>query len=354
MSSVTLQEKFFGCVAGCHIGSAMGAPVEGSLWPVIEQKYGLVEDYLPYMHYGNGWNREPGTTEDGVERQKLMITAIMEKQERVNAEDVRQSWLDHMNPNAAGLVSEPFEGVLLAMAKTGIPARDLGKYCDYAGLNSFSRSCHAIALINAGNIKHAIEDVLDVGQLYQTSNSRGLKWACVTGIAIASATKPGATVESVLADVLAMCDAKMVRSELERELKNTKNMKDIRELRVYFDGVYSGTGIPYSFSYANEVVTKGLCIFQMVKGNTKDAIIAGVNMGRDTDCVAAIAGGIAGALSGGSSLPENWVKQLDYATTLNKYTNSQRTLREHSDGLYQAFQASLEKSRQYLKLMGDA
>lgn len=30
------------------------------------------------MHYGNGRMREPGTAEDGVERQKFMITAIME------------------------------------------------------------------------------------------------------------------------------------------------------------------------------------------------------------------------------------------------------------------------------------
>lgn len=35
------------------------------------------------MHYVNGWMREPGTTEDGVERQKLMITAIMENADGV-------------------------------------------------------------------------------------------------------------------------------------------------------------------------------------------------------------------------------------------------------------------------------
>ncbi len=41
------------------------------------------------------------------------------------------------------------------MAKTPIPARDLGRYCDYAGLVSFARSCHPIGLINAGDIDHA-------------------------------------------------------------------------------------------------------------------------------------------------------------------------------------------------------
>ena len=77
--SIILQDKFFGCICGCHIGSAMGAPVEGMTYEEIDRKYGYVDGYLPYQHYGNGWDREPGTTEDGVERQKLMISAIMEK-----------------------------------------------------------------------------------------------------------------------------------------------------------------------------------------------------------------------------------------------------------------------------------
>lgn len=346
-----LKKKFRGCIMGAHIGSAMGAAVEGMLYPEIEEKHGFVEDFLPYEHYRNGWVREPGTTEDGIERQKLMITAIIEKDGRVNAEDVRKAWLDHANPNAGGLVSEPFEGILLAMAKSGIPARDLGKYCDYAGLNSFSRACHPIGLINAGNPATAKEDVLEVGQLYQTSNSRGLKWASVTGVAIAAATRPDATVESVIGAVFDHCDPDLVVREIDRELKKTKGMKDIQEMRKYFDGVYSGQGIPYSFSYANEVVTKGMCILQMVKGNTKDAVLAGVNMGRDTDCVAAIAGGITGALGGDASIPDRWVKQLEKATQLNPHTNTKRSMVDSADGLYKAFMNRLKKEKEFAEFM---
>jgi ADP-ribosylglycohydrolase len=349
--NVTLQDKFYGCIAGCHIGSAMGAAVEGMTYPEIEKKYGFVDKLLPYEHYRNGWVREPGTTEDGVERQRLMITAIMKKQGRVTAEDVRATWLEHMNPNAGGMVSEPFEGILYQMAKSGIPARDLGKYCDYAGLNSFSRACHAIGLINAGNIETVIEDILEVGQLYQTSNSRGLKWACVTGVAIAAATTPGATVDSVIGAIYDNCDPDMVVKEIDKQLKNTQNIKDIRELRKYYDNVYNGFGMPYSFSFANEVVTKGVTIFKMVNGNTKDAILAGVNMGRDTDCVAAVAGGIAGALSGTASIPEEWITQLDYATSINPHTNSQRTIKENADGVYNAFKTRLQKEKQFAEMM---
>lgn len=350
-NSVELKEKFFGCIAGCHIGSSMGAAVEGWSYEKIENTYGLVEKLLPYEHYENGWMREPGTTEDGVERQKLMITAIIEKKDRVNAEDVRAIWCRDIKPNAAGTVSEPFEGILLAMAKTGIPARDLGRYCDYAGLVSFSRSCHPIGLINAGNINTAIEDILEVGQLYQTTNSRGLKWACVTGVSIAAATNPGATVDSVIGAIFDNCDPDMVVSEIERGLKHTVDCKDVRQMRKAFDSLYSGFGMPYCFSFANEIVTKAVCILKMVEGNTKDAIVAGVNMGRDTDCVTAVAAGITGALSGGSSIPEEWIKQTDYATSVNKYTNTQRTLRECSDGLYDAFKAKLDKLQQYVSHM---
>ena len=362
--SVSLREKFFGCIAGCHIGSAMGAVVEGWSWERIEKEYGTLDKLLPYHHYGksNDWVREPGTTEDGVERQKLMITAIIEKQDRINAEDLRRAWVDHMNPNEAGLVSEPFEGALLTMAKTHIPAADIGKYCDYSGLVSLSRSCHPIGLINAGDIQGAIDDIREIGQLYNTANSRGVLWAEVTAIAIVAATKPDATVDTVLSAIFDNCDKvdnrftrqAGIRREIERALELTADCSDFRDMRRKFDTVYSGTGIPYAHSYANEIVTKAVCVFKMTRANTWEAMKAGVNMGRDTDCLTAVAAGISGALSGADSIPKDLIKQVDYATSINPHTNSRRTLRETSDGLYNAFKSRLAKMKTYIEEMDTA
>ena len=361
-AGLTLREKFFGCIAGCHIGSAMGAAVEGWPYDRIERQHGTLERLLPYQHYGNGWNREPGTTEDGVERQKLMITAIMEKQDRVTAEDVRRAWVHHMNPKAAGLVSEPFEGALLAMARSPMPASDIGKYCDYAGLISVARSCHPIGLINAGDIAGAIHDIHDVGQLYNTANSRGIRWAEVTVVAIAAATKPKATVDSVISAIFDNCDKADpayqkpvgVRGEIERGLKHTEGCGDFREMRKRFDSIYSGTGTPYAQSYANEVVTKAICVFRMTKGNTCEAMKAGVNMGRDTDCLTAVAAGISGALSGAGSIPKALIEQVDRATSLNPHTCSKRTLRESSDGVYDAYRSRLKRLKAFVEEMEPA
>jgi ADP-ribosylglycohydrolase len=369
--AVSLKEKFFGCMVGVYVGSALKGKTEGLPWPEIQRRFGTVDRMVGYQDYGNGWDREPGTTEDGAEREKFMITAIIEKKDRVTAEDVRAMWVRDMNPKAAGMISEPFERVLLDMAKSGIPASDIGRYCDYSGLVSMSRSCHALGLINAGDIDGAVQDVFEVGQLYQTTNSRGLQWAAITGIAIASATKPGATVDSVIADVLKGHPRIFNRSpaesantekythsnvlaEIERSLEATKKCKDFREMRVAFDSIYNGIGIPYAQAYASEVVTKAICVFNMVKGNTKEAMIAAVNMGRDTDCLSAVAAGISGALTGAGSVPEEWIKQVDYATTKMPITCSRRTVRQSADGVYDAFRARLSRMRSYFDKMQNA
>jgi ADP-ribosylglycohydrolase len=364
---VSLKDKFYGCLAGVHVGAAMGAPVKGWSHQEIEAKYGVLDRLLPYERYSSGWIREAGTTEDGVERQKLMTTAIIEKQDRVNAEDIRSIWVRDIKVESAGLIAEPFETTLLQVAKSGIPARDLGKYCDYAGLSSASGSCQPIGLINAGDVRSAVADAFEIGQLYQASKSYAVRWAGVSAAAIAAATKPGATIDSVIGDIYRYCDysdlaAKIdgskygylrdnVIQELDAGLKRTAHCKDLHELREVFGKIYYGCGVPYSDSFANEALTKAICIVRMVNGNANEAILTGANLGRDADTVAAIAGGLAGALNGAGSLPAELIRQVDQATALNPYTNSQRTIRESTDGLYQAFQARLQKIDAFAEAM---
>jgi ADP-ribosylglycohydrolase len=89
----------------------------------------------------------------------------------------------------------------------------------------------------------------------------------------------------------------------------------------------------------------------MCGGDVKKAVITSVNLGRDTDCTAAIAAGLSGALGMVDTIPEEWVKQVDYATSVHRFTNNTRTLRECSDGLYKAFKNKLNHYREYTAAM---
>jgi len=346
----------------------MGAVVEGWLSDRVEATYGTLDRLVAYEHYDNGWLREAGTTEDGIDRQKMMITAIIEKGGRINAEDLRRIWIRDFNPLAPGGISEPYEGVLMKIARTSIPARDIGRYTDYSNLVTMARACHPLGMINAGDVQGAIDDVMEVGQVYHYANTSALKWACVTAVGIAAAMRRDATVDSVLQAIFDNLDERQsvdgrddgwyadyagvnLVGELKRALDKTQNCTDHRELREVMNTIYYGVGMPYAMAFANEIVTKGVCVFRMCSGDLKRAIITSVNMGRDTDCLAAVAAGITGALSGTQGLPQEWIEQVDHATTLHRFTNNKRTMRECADGLYGAFQNRLRKMSDYADQM---
>jgi ADP-ribosylglycohydrolase len=210
-----------------------------------------------------------------------------------------------------------------------------------------SRSCHGIGIINACDPDGAVRDIYDVGLLYNTQIGDGLKWASVVTASIASALCPDASVDSVIETALKTAHER-VRRELTRGLDIAGRFQDASAMRDAFYEIYNGRGIAYAHSWANEVVTKAFAVFKVTKGDASDAIVGSVNFGRDTDCLAAIAGGLSGALSGVETLRPEWIDQVNEATRRNVYTNSQRTLKETADGLYQALLARIEKAKNWV------
>jgi ADP-ribosylglycohydrolase len=227
-----------------------------------------------------------------------------------------------------------------------------------------ARASHPLGLINAGDPEGAADDTFEVGQVYATQTHFALRWAALYNAAIAAACRPDATVQSVLevvrrfvhyraeaGSLYALYDT--IEREVERALALASQHSAYEDLRRTFYQVYDGGGyFNYGMSQANEVVAKGLAIFAFTRGDPKAAILSAVNFGRDTDCLAAVAGGLAGALSGPESLPEEWLAQVNAATQQDPYTNNYRSIEATADGLYAAFRSRQRRLRDYLELMG--
>ena len=63
--------------------------------------------------------------------------------------------------------------------------------------------------------------------------------------------------------------------------------------------IYTGCDyVTLGRSLANEVAAKGFAVFAVHEGDPEAAVRRAVNFGRDTDCLAAVAGGLAGTLTG--------------------------------------------------------
>jgi ADP-ribosylglycohydrolase len=364
---VTLKDKFSGCIAASWIGSAMGAAVEGWSREEIAERHGFLEELVPYAHYNERvkWDRPGGTTEDGIERQKLIATAIIEKQDRVLAEEVAAVWVRDLDAGRMVYKQEPFDRALLELAGAGLPPSEIGKLWLYPNVVSLARAGHPIGLINAGDPKGAADDSFEVGKLYAPQTAFALRWTALYNASIAEACKPEATVESVLGTAREFVQYRRegesiygpydtIEREVERALALAEKHTDAMEMRDEFYEHYEGGGyFNYGMSQANEIVSKGLAVFAITKGEPREAILASVNFGRDTDCLAAVAGGLSGALSGAAAIPQEWIAQVNEATREDPYTNNRRSIEETAEGLFAAFLARRKRLADYLDSMGE-
>ncbi|KPK85100.1 MAG: hypothetical protein AMJ81_04140 [Phycisphaerae bacterium SM23_33] len=364
---VTLREKFHGCIAGSWVGSAMGAAVESWSREKIKQAHGYLDRLLPYRHYTaqTDWLREPGTTEDGIERQKLIATAIIEKKGRITAQDLLAVWLRDLDPEKMRYKQERFDRSLLELARAGVPASELGRLWPFSNVVAMARASHPLGLINAGDPEAAADDSFEVGQVYAAKTAFGLRWAALYNAAVAEACRPGATVESVLdtakrfvhhraepGSLYALYDT--IQQEVNQGLELAARHTDPMALRDEFYGFYEGGRyFNYGQSQANEIVSKGLAVFAVSSGDPRQAILTAVNFGRDTDCLAAVAGGLAGALTGAGALPREWTDQVNQATRQDPYTNNRRSIEETADGLLAAFLTRRQRMEEYVRMMGE-
>ena len=356
---VTLRDKFRGCIASSWIGSAMGAAVEGWSRERIKEAHGFLDRLVPYA------NRLPGTTEDGIERQKLIATAIIEKQDRILAHDLAAVWVRDLDPDKMVKKQEAFDRSLLDLAKAGMPPSELGRLWLYPNVVSMARASHPLGLINAGDPKAAADDSIEVGKVYACETAFALRWAAIYNAAIAEACKPGATVKSVLDMVKQIVHYRVeagslyarydtIEREVSRALELASRHTDPMAMRDEFYEFYEGGRyFNYGQSQANEIVSKGLAVFAISKGDPRSATLTAVNFGRDTDCLAAVAGGLAGALSGVKAVTEEWIAQVNDATLQDPYTNNHRTIEETADGLFEAFLARKQRLEGYLQSMSD-
>ena len=126
------------------------------------------------------------------------------------------------------------------------------------------------------------------------------------------------------------------RPEGQRFLDLAQNARDYKDLRVIYADAYRPKGTRFEISAAIEVLAGGLASFRLADGRPREAVLNAVNIGRDTDCKAYVAGGPAGAMRGIDAWPSEWVATVEKAVLTDAYTVDKRNARELSEGLYKA------------------
>lgn len=366
-AGASLLDRIIAVEICATVGHSMGDVTEIMDWTEIEEKYGLVTELLPqpgkwkdsrpnlpvrrgYPNVYTVHDRPPGMSEDGHERHRLTTTAVIEKQGRVTCEDVAKIWIRDIDPAKFGILLGGQDQVIYYSAKAGVPAWEVGKFAYFPGAWGVTAMMAPIGVVNAGNPRQAALDALDVGRLKDQSGVNGnyaLEVASAVAAGIAEGLSNDATVDSVIGAALDQLSPEP-RAEVERAIEYVPAGGDWRKLRELLDTHYKGRTILWPV----ETLGTALASVWVTQGEPFEAVVAAVNLGRDTDGRACVAGSLSGALKGTAALPPEWEQIISEQVVNDPYTVSRRTPRETGAGLYGAVNANLAAIRRQLDRVG--
>src|SRR5690606_1669835 len=129
-------------------------------------------------------HRPPGMTEDGMERHRLLTTAIIEKGGRITVEDVARIWVRDIDPEKFGYLLGPQDQVIYYSLKAGVPPWETGRYAVWPGMIGTSKMMLPVGCINAGDPYQAALDAHDIARI---KDIRGVPGNYATEVAAAIA-----------------------------------------------------------------------------------------------------------------------------------------------------------------------
>lgn len=340
----SLDERITGALVGAAIGDALGGPVEGySPEQILQRHAGRVHGIVGPWN-GDDWRTArpiaPYHKGDGhVTDDTLMTHALVRVYAQVRDHLDAYAIADHLVPD---LMTNPrwipeLEAEALPLQRLFLAEKWLVTRLHYghvdpreAGVGNIV-NCGAamymapVGLVNAANPAGAYAEALDIAGAHQSSYGR--EAAAVFAAAVAAASTPGATPDSVVSACLSLAKDG-TRAAIEQVCETASRHSDFESaltpLRTAV-APYDTVGPDYrqpslgarrpSRLHTIEELPIALGMLLVSRGDYRHAVLGAVNYGRDCDSIATMAGAMAGAL--GSPVPEDWAKQVSGASRLD-------------------------------------
>lgn len=210
----------------------------------------------------------------------------------------------HIDPREAGVGNAVNCGAAMYMAPTGI--------------------------VNAGNPRRAYAEAIDMAGAHQTSYGR--EAAGLFAAAVAAALRPGATIDSVADQTIALAhDGSKAALEavvqVARDLGPSASEDEIGVALRNAIRPFDTVGEKYREPHLDARIpsrTKSIEEFPIALGmvvayaaDFRGSILGSINYGRDADSIASMAGSIAGALGGIEVVDRQWLEAIATASRVD-------------------------------------
>lgn len=296
-----LHDKLRACLLAGAIGNAMGSPLENLSYEQIEARHpGGVRTIL------EPWRLE---TEDDNQMAALLTETYNARGGRpVMARHFGRTWRERLNRDEFYVQCM---GHVCDLIRAGWDPRITGHWVQVTG--SAVMCMEPVGLYHLLDPDYAWVDATAISYLHQ----RGLDItaAAILAAVVAEAFRPGATVDSMCAQAIALCPDTPFRTFDRRRFASPRaylttcleiagRHRDVLAIRpeLYARCLFHHPIEPL------EVLGLSLAVFKAADGDVRQACIGGTNIGRDADTIAGRAAMLAGILRGTANIPEEWIR----------------------------------------------
>lgn len=286
-----------GSLLGLALGDAMGAPTEGMTLEAIRKRWGRVQGFI----------EDDAAGTDDTEYAVLCARGVLSAGADLTSNIVAATWLDALAHQESGFHGAGFSEMLaIASLQSGMRPPQSGQRNAEMWSDGAAMRVAPIGIYAAGDPELARRMAVADSSV---SHSRDGVWCAesvAAGVAVAMTATSFDPVIAAMLDALPAdsWSARLVKEALEIAERST-SVIDAEE--ALFDA------IPLRHYMWADAAPEALALCMgllQVNGGSIDVIESGVNIGRDSDTIAAMGGAIAGALHGASSLQPEQIMQV--------------------------------------------
>ena len=288
-----------GCLGGLAVGDALGQPTEGWSRQAIADKWGYIEDFVGDV-----------TVSDDTEYTLFSAQAFLHYGPGATSDDIAHAWLEQIVPQTGPFRGAGFsEMAAIENLRRGLRPPDSGQHY-HSWSDGLAMRVAPCGILAAGNPNFAAHLAETDGKVSHAGEGIYAGQAVAAAQAVAM---NGGDLDAVIEGAFSVIpeDTWTARNmRLALQLSSNANLEET--LEPLYDAL-AVTYYPWT-DLGPEAVGLAFGLLKAGQGDFCATVLAAVNLGRDTDTVAAIVGSILGAQQGVSAIPEDWLKVVKPAS----------------------------------------
>lgn len=286
------QNRAVGCLAGLAIGDAFG---DAARDPENQFLYGITMDFP---------EKPTGSTDD-TEFALLSAEILLSSGGSPSREDVTNAWRAHVLVEDQLKRGGASEMDAAANIRRGLLPPESGRFHVYTASDGAAMRAAPAGIVAVGSPNLAAELAERDAEI---SHSADGIWGAQAVAAAVSVALAGGSVEEVFDEGMSRApEGSWFRHNFETAVSiMNDNGRDVRKVWMK---LHRALRSEYKSSVP-EAVVSAFAVFLLTEGDFRDCIIYASNFGRDSDTIGAIAGALAGASGGVTSIPSNWVERV--------------------------------------------